>query len=52
MKNYIEAIKAMLKSEGIEMTNVANHKALETGLITVEMFQAAARVIAQEFLNR
>lgn len=52
MKQYIEAIKAMIKTEGIEATNNANHKALETGLIDLAMFQAAARIIAQEIINR
>lgn len=51
MKQYIEAIMAMIKMEGIEAANAANHKALETGLINLEMFQAAARLIAKEFIN-
>lgn len=49
---YIKAIKEMIKLEGIETTNMANHKALETGLINLEQFQAAARIIAKELLNR
>lgn len=52
MKNYIEAIRMMIKTEGLEATNAANHKALETGLIDLQMFQAAARILAKEIMNR
>lgn len=48
---YIKAIKMMLKSEGMEATNTANHLALENGLITLDTFQAAARVLVKEFLK-
>ena len=54
MKNrseYINAIKMMLKSEGIEATNAANHAALEKGLIDLPTFQAAAQVLVKAFLN-
>ena len=54
MKNrteYIKAVKLMLKSEGMEATNTANHQALETGLIDLDTFQAAARVLVKEFLK-
>ncbi len=54
MKNrteYIKAVKQMLKSEGLDATNTANHAALETGLIDLDTFQAAARVLVEEFLK-
>lgn len=54
MKNrteYIKAIEMMLKTEGMEATNTANHLALETGLIDLDTFQAAARVLVKEFLK-
>jgi len=54
MKNtaeYIEAIKTMLRTEGLDATNLANHKALETGLIDLATFQAAARELVKEFLK-
>ena len=55
MKNvteYTKAIKEMIKLEGLEAANVANHKALETGLINLEQFQAAAKILAREILKR
>lgn len=55
MKNvseYTKAIKMMIDLEGLESANVANHKALETGLINLEQFQAAARILAAEFLKQ
>ena len=52
MNEYIEAIKMMLNLKGIEETNIANHKALETGLIDMKTFQEAAKVLAKEILNR
>lgn len=54
MKNrseYVKAIKMMIKTEGIEATNTANHAALKSGLINLSTFQAAAQVIAKEFLK-
>lgn len=49
---YVWAIKEMIKRVGIDATNNANHRALETGLITLEEFQAAARVLVEAFLDR
>lgn len=49
MKEYIKAIKEMIKLEGIEKTNIANHKALETGLINLDYFQAAARELVKAY---
>lgn len=54
MKNraeYIKAVKLMLKSEGLDATNTANHAALETGIIDLDTFQAAARVLVGEFMK-
>jgi hypothetical protein len=52
MKEYIKAIKKMVELEGIEAANIANHKALETGLVNLEQFQAAARILAAEILKK
>ncbi|MBR4656526.1 MAG: hypothetical protein IKO68_08185 [Oscillospiraceae bacterium] len=49
---YTKAIEEMLKIEGLQATNAANHEALERGMITLDMFQAGARVLAKEILNR
>lgn len=52
-KEYTEAYKAMLmQGTSIEELNNANHLALETKQITLEQFQAAARVLAKAYLNR
>lgn len=51
VKEYVKAIKMMLKMKGIEATNYANHKALEIGLINQKQFSAAASVIAEVILN-
>ena len=39
---YIKAIEAMLKIRDFETVNIANHRALETGLIDLDTFQKAA----------
>lgn len=49
---YTQAISNILATSGLEAANVANHKALETNKISLEQFQAAARVLAREILNR
>ena len=49
---YVEAIEQLLETAGLEAANAANHKALETKKITMEQFQAAARVLAREILKR
>ena len=51
-KEYTDAIRMMLDLEGLEIAGIANHKALETGLINLEQFQAAARILAAEILKR
>ena len=52
VESYVEAIREMLLIKGIEITNATNHLALERGEITLEMFQAGARVLAEEILKR
>ena len=52
VKEYVSAVKIMIKTEGWETANIANHKALETKLINLEQFQAAARILAKYILNR
>lgn len=51
-KEYIKAIREMIKLEGIEATNTANHEALKRGIIDQDTFSAAARVIAKAFLEQ
>lgn len=48
---YTKAIRMMLKLKGINATDAANHLALEKKLITLDQFQAGARIIAKAFLN-
>lgn len=52
VSEYVTAIGWMLEKEGWEVTSKANHRMLEEGNITLEAFQAAAKVIAQEILKR
>lgn len=51
---YATAIKVVLKAgySTLEHINTANHLALERKYITLEQFQAAARVLAAEILKR
>ena len=49
---YTQAISNILATDGLEAANTANHKALETDKISLEQFQAAARVLAREILKR
>jgi len=51
-ESYAEAIRMMIPIKGMEITNATNHLALERGEITLEMFQAGARVLAEEILKR
>lgn len=51
VKDYITAIGWMLEKEGVETTSTANHRMLEEGKITLEAFQAAAKIIADRFLK-
>lgn len=48
---YTKAIRMMLKLKGIDATDAANHLALEKMLISLEQFQAGARIIAKALLN-
>ena len=52
VKEYVDAVKMMIETEGFEAANIANHKALETKMITLEQFQAAARILAKAILDR
>ena len=51
VKEYVKAIKMMLKMKGIDVTDYANHRALETGLINQKQFSAAAAIIAKSYIN-
>ena len=50
---YAKAMEILVKrGDSIDELNDANHYALEKGQITLEEFQAAARVLAKEILKR
>ena len=50
---YAKAMEILVKrGDSIDELNDANHYALEQGQITMEEFQAAARVLAKEILKR
>lgn len=49
--NYCEAIRQFLALKGLEAANAANHAALETGLITLDQFLAAARILVCAYLE-
>lgn len=52
-KEYAESYRELLKQgRTIEELNDANHIGLETHQITMDMFQAAARVLTEAILNR
>lgn len=51
IKDYLTAIGWMLDKEGVKVTSAANHRMLKEGKITLEAFQAAARVISERFLK-
>ncbi|MBQ9719717.1 MAG: hypothetical protein IJV64_03385 [Oscillospiraceae bacterium] len=51
-ESYAEAIRMMILLKGFEITNATNHLALERGEITLDMFLAGARVLAEEIINR
>ena len=53
-EQYAEAYRVLLKggSRTLDELNDANHLALEKKEITLEQFQAAARVLAQVIINR
>ena len=51
--NYAKAMEILVKrGDSLDDLNSANHYALEHGHITMEEFQAAARVLAKEILKR
>lgn len=52
VESYAEAIRMMIPIKGMEITNATNHLMLERGEITLEMFQAGARVLADEIFKR
>lgn len=41
---YVKAVEQMVELEGLEAANLANHKALETGLVTLEIYKDAQLV--------
>lgn len=47
VKDYITVIGWVLDVDGVEFANRGNHRMLEEGKITLEAFQAAAKVIAE-----
>lgn len=50
---YAKAMEILVKrGDSIDELNDANHYALEQGKITLEEFQAAARVLVKEILKR
>ena len=50
---YAKAMEILFKrGDSLDELNSANHYALEHGKITLEEFQAAARVLAKEILKR
>ena len=52
-EQYAESFKTMLKiGADLNTLNTANHFGLENKLISMEHFQAAARVLAEEILKR
>jgi hypothetical protein len=52
-RDYADAYRVMLKQgKSPEELNSANHIALERGMITLDLFIAAAKVLAETILNR
>ena len=52
-KDYADAYRVMLKQgKTAEELNNANHIALERGMISLELFIAAAKVLAETILSR
>ena len=48
---YMKAIRAMLKIKDLDTVNIANHRALETGLIDYEAFREAADYLVDCYLK-
>ncbi len=51
-QEYAEAFRTLLHSRTLDELNTANHNALAMHEITLEQFQAAARVLAEVIINR
>ena len=51
-QEYAEAFRILLHSRTLDELNESNHTALATHTITIEQFQAAARVLAEVIINR
>ena len=52
-RDYANAYRAMLnQGHSAEELNNANHIAMEKGMITLGLFLAAARVLAETILSR
>ena len=49
---YVAAVETVLALKGLEAASAANHRALEIGMISLDQFTAAARVLAEVFLTR
>ena len=48
---YIDFIKTTIETEGYKVADAANKMALEMKRISTEQYSAAARLIANAFLN-
>lgn len=51
-QEYAEAYRLLLHTRSLDELNTANHKALAMHEITLEQFQAAARVLAEVIISR
>ena len=50
-KQYIDFIKTTIATEGYKVADAANKMALEMNRISTAQYSAAARLIANAFLN-
>ena len=48
---YIDFIKTTIETEGYKVADTANKMALDMNRISTEQYSAAARLIANAFLN-
>lgn len=51
-QEYAEAYRVLLHTRTLDELNEANHNALASHTITLEQFQAAARVLADVIISR
>ena len=51
-KEYLDFIRATLARDGLKVADAANKKALELKKINVELYLAAARILAAEIIAR